>query len=185
MLVAGTADLTYMSIYDELQNLVNERRLFFLSPALPGSLVRRKMYITPQIRKLIMGPWTDPDWEERCGDLRADIDHFVEGKLLTVAAKSYKGHTSQLKRLEPAKDEVWEIRSRDPKPSIRVFGRFADKDLFVALNWRLRVDLGKIGTREWRNARLECKTEWKKLFLAYEPKSGDHLHDYISNIVLV
>lgn len=174
-----------MSIYDEIRAGVNERRLLFLSPALPGTLIVRKMYISNGIRDLVFGPWSEPQWEQRCGYLRADLDKFIEGRLLTIAEKPYGGKTSDMKRLDAARDEVWEIRSRDPNPGLRVFGRFADRNLFVALTWAKRVNLHGPGSREWRNAIEECKTEWRRLFPAYPPKTGGQIHDYLSNIVLV
>jgi hypothetical protein len=39
-----------------------------------------------------------------------------------------------------ADEAVWEIRSVRPNPSIRVLGRFAAKDIFVATNFALRDD---------------------------------------------
>jgi hypothetical protein len=174
-----------MSIYDAITQQVNAGALSLLYPAMPGTLVKRKMYISAEIRGLLDGPWSDTKWEERCGQLRADLDRFIEGIVLTVAEEPYKGKTSYIKRLDPARDEVWEIRSRDPQPSLRIFGRFADKDLFVALSWANRADLGGPMSREWRDAKETCNAEWRKLFPAYAPKSGASLYDYLSNIVPV
>jgi hypothetical protein len=83
-------------------------------------------------------------------------------------------------QLDSVQDEVWEIRSRDPKPGIRVFGRFAETDLFVALTWWWRSDLKGPKSKQWRNAREGCKAEWQKLFPAYPAKSGTQINDYIS-----
>lgn len=175
-----------MSIYDEVIHRVNEKRLFRLLPALPRIGHVRQMFISDEIRGLFDGPWHIPEWEARCGSLRADLDRFIEGAVIPVAEKPFKGKTSYLKRLVPDSDEVWEIRSRDPKPGIRVFGRFARKDVFVALTWAEREPLLGPSSREWRIARVACKTEWRKLFPAYEPiSSGANFHDYLSNFFLV
>ena len=174
-----------MSIYVEIGSRVNEGRLFTLFPAMPGSLMVRKMFISNEIKSMIFGPWDEQPWEERCGRLRADFDYFMEGSLLPVAEKPFKGKTSYMKRLEDHSDQVWEIRSRDPEPGLRIFGQFADKDVFVALTWHMRADLLGPKSREWRDAILECKTEWRNLFPAYQPKTGGNLRDYVSNIVLV
>jgi len=175
-----------MSIYDELIYRVNEGRLFRLLPELPRIGLVRQTFISQEIRNLCEGPWHSAAWEARCGSLRADLDRFIGGDVIPVAAKPYRGKTSYLKRLDPDSDEVWEIRSRDPKPGIRVFGRFARKDVFVALTWEEREPLLGPGSREWRDARVACKTEWTKLFPAYEPiSSGANFHDYLSNFFLV
>jgi hypothetical protein len=88
-------------------------------------------------------------------------------------------------RLFPGVDEVWEIRSRDPKPGLRIFGRFAERNVFVALNWSDRTSLGPQGSREWATAIRTCKAEWRKLFATYEPISGMPLDDYAPISVLV
>ena len=40
--------------------------------------------------------------------------------------------------LAPREDAFWDIRSRDPRPGLRVIGHFAETDVFVALVWRPR-----------------------------------------------
>ncbi len=91
-------------------------------------------------------------------------------------------------RLNRPKDEVWDIRSIAPRPGIRIFGRFAERDVFVGLFWSprsveipfsQRLPLGEKDSVEWKNAILECKSEWKKLFPSYQPVHGDEIHKYI------
>src|SRR5258708_37201718 len=187
-----------MSIYALIDHWVkSERKLFEVAPALGDPIVRR-MIVSEPIQKLIEGPWETPEWAHRCGLLRGDIDWFVEGSRLTVAKYPYRGKTSHMLRLDPEVDEIWELRFRDPE-QIRIFGRFADKDVFIALVWEFRGDLGmprKVieKTRPltpedfpdvWRDASIQCKTEWVNFFRPYEPKPGADLHDYLSNAVLV
>ena len=111
---------------------------------------------------------------------------FIEGKLISVAKRPFKTKKAYMAQLHPKRDEVWEIRSRDPKPGSRVFGRFAETDVFVALTWSPREILGGPGSREWKAVIRQCKTEWRQLFPAHQPISGDDLHAYISaNVFLV
>jgi hypothetical protein len=91
-----------------------------------------------------------------------------------------KDKTAYLARLSPRADEVWEIRSRDPTPAIRVFGRFAICDTFIAFNWGYRKDLGGLGSKEFRFEINRAKSEWKKIFPTYQPVSGADIHDYVS-----
>lgn len=169
-----------MSIYDQIAYWVADRRLVELTPAF-GPPTLRRIVASADVNALLIGPWGDVEWERRCGALQADLDAFMEGRLITVARQPYKGKTSYMLRLAPTYEEVWEIRSRDPNPGIRIFGSFAETDLFVALGWSKRADLKGPTSREWRDARIQCKTDWANLFRPYQPKSGANLHDYISN----
>lgn len=163
---------------------MGEERLFLLSPAI--SRVVRPMFVSQEIRELVLGPWSDSDWAIRCGLLRADFDRFITGATISVAAHPYQARSAYIAQLDPPRDEAWEIRSRDPEPSIRVFGRFALSNWFIALTWSKRADLEGPEARQWRDAIETCKTEWRKLFPTYDPHTGDNVHDYISaNFFLV
>jgi hypothetical protein len=171
-----------MSIAEELRYWVREGRLFPLEPALPSGRILRNLYVSPEINDLVHGPWTSRDEEYKWGKVRADFDRFIERKLISLALDNpyKKNKTTYLARLDPLGDEVWEIRSRDPAPGVRVFGRFAECDKFVAFNWGYRKDLGGPGSREFRFEINRAKSEWRKLFPTYEPVSGGSLHDYVS-----
>ncbi len=122
----------------------------------------------------------------RAGRLRADLEMFVEGRLISVAEDPYKKPKSAyMARIDPPEDEVWDIRSRDPRPGIRVLGLFSEKDTFVALTYELREALGGPGSKEWRDARERCKTRWRGLFNPYLPLSRSDANEYVSNIILV
>jgi hypothetical protein len=139
------------------------------------------MYISPELLSLLEGPWADVAQEIRANKLRADLDYFIEGGNIAIGQDPYKKkRTAYMVRLDPAYDEVWQIRSRDPKPGIRVFGRFADRDVFVALTWSERTPLGGPGNLAWIEAINLCKSEWRKLFPAYQPISGSDYNDYLS-----
>jgi hypothetical protein len=85
--------------------------------------------------------------------------------------------------LENRQDEVWEIRARDPKPGIRIFGRFSEKDVFIAFNIVPKDEIEKFDDYSpWiRN----CKREWAKCFATLPPHTGNSGDDYISNIFSV
>lgn len=175
-----------MSIRGEIASRCDERRLFALEQAIPGSSAVRTMFVSPDLNSLILGPWDDKQIAHRAGRLRANFDMFISGLVISVGQHPYKKKISAyMSPLDPPPDEVWEIRSRDPKPGIRVFGRFSEKDVFVALTWGYREDLHGPKSREWRDAREGCKAEWRRLFHPYGPHTGSTPHDYISNIILV
>ena len=89
--------------------------------------------------------------------------------------------------LAPRKDGFWDIRSRDPKPSLRVIGHFAETDVFVALVWRPRsvvfegrVHLGEVQGPNWDAAKSQCREQWNALFPNHTPLTGENIGDYIS-----
>lgn len=146
----------------------------------------RALYASPVVHRLITGPWADTKEEIRSGRLWADFDRFVEGRLIPVALNSpySKPRDTYLSRLDPAEDEVWEIRSRAPKPGIRVFGRFADRDCFVALGWGLRKELGGQGSKEFRQEVRSCLAAWRRIFPSYDAFKGNTVDEYISEKAL-
>ncbi|MGH7813213.1 MAG: hypothetical protein ACREQI_04330 [Candidatus Binataceae bacterium] len=175
-----------MSILDEVDEWHSRRRLFLLQPA-SGMPAVRRMYLSEVLAERIFGPWTNLNETVRWMELRAELDSFVEGlKVVAIAKHPFKGGGKAfLRRLHAPRDEVWEIRSRTPLPQIRVFGRFAAKDVMVALTWAERAGLGGPESRAWRDAIVDCKREWHRLFPAYAPFTGSNFYDYLSNIVLV
>lgn len=171
-----------MSIQDELRFRIEEGRLFLVNPLIHGSPHPRLIYATSEIWNKLCGPWSDKSEEYRMNKLYADLDHFSSGERIIVS----RGNIEQgyMKPLDDISEEVWEIRSRDPKPSLRLFGRFAETDIFIATNLRERIELGSPGSKPWRDEFERCKAEWRKLFPAYEPLTGSTLRDYISENVV-
>jgi hypothetical protein len=174
--------LTYMSIHDEIKFRCDgpHPSLFRIGPTL-GGRSKRFLYGTREINKLVVGPWSDQAEEIRCGRLWQDFDRYVEEKLISISLEPYKKPKSTyLARLDPGRDEVWEIRSRFPRRGIRVFGRFADADHLVLLNWEYRDNLGGPGSDEFKVEMRKAKAEWKRLFQTYEAHTGVSIHDYVT-----
>jgi hypothetical protein len=87
--------------------------------------------------------------------------------------------------LHPPEERVFDFRVRKPHPGIRVFGCFAEKDVFVATNWERRDRLPVVtppenDSEEWKLERHICLSRWRQLS-PYEPFEGKSVHDYISN----
>lgn len=164
-----------MSIQDELARLVAGGRLKLIEPLLPAAH-QRVIYATPELHSELVGPWEEPRGE-RMGFLRRDLDRFSLGQHITVGQAEDK--ICDLKRLSPERDEIWEFRSRAPKPSIRIFGSFVEQDVLVLTNMKERKPLGHKRSRAWAIEISRCKTEWRKLFPHCEPHHGESIHDYI------
>jgi len=182
-----------MSIRVEINNRIAEGRLFRLRPHFRNDPNERTVLMSSEIHKLVSGPWPDGPMGIRCGYLRADLESFVANDVMTVCGDPFKAKDAKMGRLYPIADEVWDLRSQAPRPGLRVFCRFAEKDVLVALtcyprsvpvSWLNKLPLLGNSSREWRDAIVECRREWNVLFPAHQPLSGVDLSDYISNAVL-
>ena len=178
-----------MSIRDVIRARVEEGRLLHLRPVMADDPVKRHMFITEEIRTLIMGPWTNKQMQMRCGYLRGNLESFVKGQIVSVSLTIDKKDEAYLGRLQPPEDETWDIRSRKPRPGLRVLGRFSEPDHFIAIlccprsiavDWLTRPSLGDGDSEEWRDAIQQCKAAWRQLFEPYEPYSGGNISDYIT-----
>ena len=158
--------------------------MFQIFPRLPGSPVNRVLLASEDVNRLVTGPWESEAEEIRAGRLWADFDRFIEGRLISISLDSpySKPKPTYMARLDPPHDDVIEIRSRDPKPGIRVFGRFADKDVYVALNWEYREKLGGPKEKEFDREREICKAKWRQLFPTYPSINGSRIDEYFADI---
>lgn len=144
----------------------------------------RSIFVSEEVSRIVFPPWTEDAEGLRFSRLRAQLDVFTAGTLISVAHDPFKKpKATYMARVDPPADEVWDIRSIDPKPAIRVLGCFAETNVFIALVWEYRKPLGGPDSRQWRDFRERCKTEWRKLFPAYPPLSGQTSNDYASGIV--
>lgn len=177
--------LTYMAIRDEIKVLERDSRLFRLRPPtlLPDQREKREIYVSEEINAKILGPWSDKSEEYRSGKVHADLLAFTYKHMMVVARNPRQGGASDMSRLVPPDREVWDIRCIDPKPGIRILGRFAEKNLFIGLTWEIRLYLKNFGSREWRNAIVKCVREWSLLFPAYSPLMGNYFDHYLTDAV--
>lgn len=160
-----------MSIDDLIVDRVGRRMLFLLIPRAPGETMRRALLVDERLWKMLQSPEGDQDWERRVGELQADLERFVTQKTLDP---------KYLFLLYPAQDAVWEIRSAQFEPSIRVLGLFAGLDVFVATNFALRSDLGEWQSREWKRVKTTARRAWANLFHPYSPVVTLDVHKLVT-----
>ena len=118
------------------------------------------MFVAEDLWNELNSPEGDPEWDERIGKLRADLEVFViEASIVP----------KYLFLLYPAHDAVWEIRSTKDDPSLRVMGLFPIQDTFVSTEYARRDMLGGWESREWKIIKRRACAIWRNLFFAYDP----------------
>ena len=177
-----------MSIRDQIQSALAEQRLRTLPRRVQSDPVERVMLIGDEIWQLLHGPFTSPAHSERIGALHADLEAFVRGDAVSLALTPFQHGVAYMGRLDPKGQATWDIRSRDPDPGLRVFGRFAARDIFVALSWAprsIRLSWSKrvpLADRRlnWRLQILECEEQWNLVLPGAVPLVGKEVKDYVS-----
>jgi len=172
-----------MTILDEIKEHVIRKRLFEIAQRDLRSIgvtdYRRWIYVSTIINQEIHNRFDELVFRF----LTVQFQDFIMGRTVPVAL-SPDHKKARWARLDPAGHEVWETRVRSVPPELRVLGRFADTNIFVALNlyegWELR------GRRKWDEAKARCRSDWEALFPNASPKQGRNASDYIStNFTLI
>lgn len=114
----------------------------------------------------------DEKERQRWARLEASIGHFVEGGYI---------NNDLIKQLLPPKYEHWELICRKPRPSLRVFGRFCEPDVFVGTHVVRRDRLKGMWSPEFEHEKLVCEEHWQNCGLS-EPFSDAPLFRYESYI---
>ncbi|MHB1101991.1 MAG: hypothetical protein ACYC0C_04250 [Devosia sp.] len=115
-----------------------EPRAFFMCESLHNDLVEGRAS-------------QDEKERQRWATLEAAMSSFVEGGYVT---------DNFIKQLLDKKNEHWELRSRRPKPSLRVFGRFAQPDVFIGTHVVPRKLLGGMWSPQFEHEKLVCEGHW-------------------------
>lgn len=160
-----------MSIRDEIRDRVDRGMLFPLLPLAKGDALLRVLLVSEGLQAVLDSPEGDAEWEQRVGELQADLERFVTEE--TIDPK-------YLFLLYPARDAVWEIRSTGSDPSIRVLGLFPERDIFVVTNHALRKDLGGWQSRAWKDVKRLARATWRRLFAPYDPICTLNVNEVIS-----
>jgi hypothetical protein len=156
-------ELIYMSIDDAILDRWERGMLFPILPKARGATIRRALFVNEALHQVLTSPEGDRNWEQRIGNLQADLEVFVEAP--TIGPK-------YLFLLYPARDAVWEIRSAGYQPSIRVLCLFASKDILIATGHALRESLNEWESREWKIVKRDARAAWRRLFDPYQPVEG-------------
>ena len=172
-----------MSILDEIREHVERGNLFEVAHrdlrASSELDYRRWIFVSPEIEKERVARVNEFTFRK----LSAQFQNFMMGRTIPVALEHDHKH-AEWARLDPAGCEVWETRVRHVQPELRALGRFADADIFVALNLYEGSQLK--GKKAWDAAKARCQTDWAVLFPYTSPVFGSTANDYVTtNFTLI
>ena len=175
-----------MSIQVEIASRLSEGRLRALEQIMAVSPGKRRILAVPDVMNRLDGPWNSAREGRRAGAARALLEGFLRGDQIVGRMPPSKNVHTVIALLHPPEENVWEFRIGSPQPGVRILGRFAEQDTFIATNWVNREDFRDPTTaqddpRRWRDETLRCKVLWNQLFPSYNPFAGGALHDFISN----
>lgn len=155
-----------MSIKDDLFTAVQNGVVVRLTPYISRDRPLRALLMHSEgMEEIVNLEHGDDDWTQRLWELRADLEHFIFSPNIDC---------NYLKPLNPRSKGVYEIRSRRPKPSIRVFGMFIAKDVFFITHYAKRAELGG----GWKNHEFKqeihkCRAAWRTVFPGYAAKISE------------
>ncbi len=177
-----------MSITDDIKACVathEGKRLFHLPLFLPGAYTLREMIVSDEVREAATPPWPENYEGLRRSGFRGELDAFTKGEEFSVAEDPFKkpGY-AMLARVHPVSDEIWDIRSSDPRPGIRGLGAFGGKDFFIAIVWDYRENFDE-DADHWTSEIERCKAVLNELFGSIPRFRGASLDEYISNYYAV
>lgn len=161
-------------------------RLCAFVPEFDSDELVRSVLLHPQLAEDISG--RVEAWGRRVGRLQGDLESFVKGEHVALSMTPFDHKNAFLGLMDPATDGTWEIRSRDPNPGLRVFGKFPCTDTFVALSWEPRSvrfggrsPLGARRSLEYQLALIETDKRWNGALPGAVPLTGGSYRDYVSN----
>jgi len=162
-----------MLITDAIGRLCDQGRLARVEPLDWRASQERVVYVSRDIYQFLQQNSSDAATNIDRRKLHRLFDRFISGQEISAAfKKNIKG--SNIKRLSPSSAEVWEFKVKT-RQQIRVFGRFAAKDLFVAITGP--VDRANC---DFEAEKIRCQQEWSDLLPGHSPIHGSTIDDYIS-----
>jgi hypothetical protein len=164
-----------MSISDEIAALESAGKLFRIAPFRTTKPAKRRMYLSERAANDLLGRQSAIQILGLRADVAAAMTRWVVGEWVygNPRAKRF------LHRLDSPPPEVWEFRVTEPDVQVRIIGRFAEVDTFIASRIHTRAHLGDYGSQAWQDAKDDASTMWSELFPERAPHSGTWMHHYI------
>ena len=172
-----------MSTRDALNELLEKGLIVHVPCLQPWLPAKRHLFLEASLHQRLaeamMGSSTE---DKRLAALWADIDRFTSGQIINVGFNPFeKDRNCYMARTHPVQDGIFDIRSQDPSPAIRLFGAFCEVDVFLGLTWRWRRELGGRDQRAFDFAVMAAARVWDGLLPNCKRISSDRMEDYISH----
>ena len=164
-----------MLTLDEIEAAKQAHAIVAVRPLVPWVPIPRVFFVSPELLDAMEVGGAQPATRDRYQSLRADIDHFVSGGFINWGL---------MKWLDPKNHEIWELRSVRPRPSLRVFGRFAQPNVFVGTHLAERRSLKGKWSLEFELEKLRAEEIWNRIFNASAPFSAPDYEGYITENAL-
>lgn len=165
-----------MLIAEAIKDLCDQKRLVRMEPLDISGEEKRTIYVSRELHNFLDTHSRDPAVNNERVILQRLFDRFVLGQEISVSFER-RTKSTDIKRLSPKNKEVWEFKLRGPrsKHQARVFGRFAETDMFLALTGP--IDRANC---DYSSEISRCQAEWRALLPHHEPVYGSKINDYIS-----
>ena len=159
----------------EVKGLCESGGLFAVEPLDWRANRERTVYVSRDLHRFLVQPSLDPGTNDDRRRLQRLFDRFISGDDISVALRG-NIPSSDMKRLSPPSQEVWEFKVRGrAKRQLRSFGRFIRIDVFVALT-------GPVERQhcDYNVEIVRCQQAWAALLPGCSPVHGSRIDDYIS-----
>jgi hypothetical protein len=167
-----------MSIVNEIKSLRDQGVLYHLIPVEPGRSVERDVFVSRNIWGLLEGEDADVKLQQVGARARRRLESFACGRAVVFGMNPLlKDRTSLIARNDPTSTGVVDVRINDPKPAVRLFGCFAERNVLVLLLRRTRSDLALKG---FSSSIRQCRRDWDMLFPSYAPLISEDPNEYIT-----
>ncbi|WP_128090497.1 hypothetical protein [Ensifer sp. 1H6] len=165
-----------MSIENEIEAHCNAGHLSLLEPVRLSFLVKRHIFIGGEARSFITWDGSiDEEYESVSGRTIGVLERFSNGSYVTVGMDPHdKEARSQIARVDPRGEGIFDYRINDPNPAVRLFGGFATKDVLVLLTWYPRENC------DFAAEVARCRAQWDSLFPKTPPIRSDRIEDHVS-----
>ena len=176
-----------MSIHAAIKRHIKNERLFALQMTFSSDTISRCVFLSEELRDLLEEQHTARESAFRIGRLQADLEAFAKGEIVSFCFVPFEAGDAFFGKLHRVEEEIWDVRNRNPKPGIRLFGRFAAQNVFIASTWFPRSQswngkqpLGRRNNPLWEQAKDLTRKHWNTLFPDHHPLQGTHPDEYVS-----
>jgi len=150
--------LTLNATYLNMVTAAHAGRLVEVQPVRPKAAPIRRLFVTPDMDSLLKGAKPATGFPHYKADFL--FGSYAAGYLVTVSLIGNSDARPHLERLKNL-DEVWALCFREPRPGWRFFGRFLQRNEFIALRAYDRQELA--GRTKYHKKAEETIGDWKSV----------------------